>query len=88
MTLPIIKIASPDSGGFTGMVVLRAAKFGETPDSLIVEYLMGQASEETYVDFVTVASTGADTGVHKGKYMGSVARGVIQKSNLNVIYFS
>ena len=54
-----------------------------------MDYLMSCASEETYVDFVGVGNTGADFSAHlaDSKYLGSVANGVIRKSNLNVLFF-
>ena len=57
-------------------------------DQIIVDYLMASASEESYIDFVAVGNVGADFSHHSGdhRYLGSVASGVIRKSNLNVLF--
>jgi len=59
-------------------------------DQIIVDYLMSASSEDTYIDFVAVGNQGADMTNHMDdkKYLGSVANGVIRKSNLNVIFFA
>lgn len=55
----------------------------------IVNYLMKCDTNETYVDFVAVANQGADFSSHLDKrYLGSVANGIIRKSNLNVLFIA
>ena len=50
---------------------------------------MDCATEETYVDFVALGNVGADFSIlSERKFLGSVAKGVIKKSNLNVIFFA
>lgn len=74
----------------TTFVTLKKKSATEGIDQAIVDYLMSCASEDTYVDFVAVGNTGADFSSHLGdkKYLGSVANGVIRKSNLNVLFFA
>jgi hypothetical protein len=62
----------------------------DTVDQTIVDHLMSSATEKTYIDFVAVGNNGADFSNHlqDKKYLGSVANGVIRKSNLNVLFFA
>lgn len=62
----------------------------ETVDQTIVNYLMSCAEHHNYIDFVAVGNHGADFSNHLDdkKYLGSVANGVIRKSNLNVLFFA
>ena len=53
----------------------------------IVEYLMGESSIDTYVDFVVIGNQGADFSSHSDKrYIGRVAEGVIKNSHLNCLF--
>jgi hypothetical protein len=51
---------------------------------------MSSASKENYIDFLAVGNTGIDYSNHTSdsRYIGSVAGGVIRKSNLNILFFS
>jgi nucleotide-binding universal stress UspA family protein len=51
---------------------------------------MSCAVDNNYIDFVAVGNNGADFSnhLHDKKYLGSVANGVIRKSNLNVLFFA
>lgn len=53
----------------------------------ILDYLMGETSEDTYVDFVVVGNNGADFSSHSDKrYIGKVAEGVIKNTHLNTLF--
>lgn len=55
----------------------------------IVNFLMNQATPDTYIDFVAVGNNGADFSSHSDKkYLGSVANGIIRNSNLNVLFIA
>ena len=61
----------------------------EHASETIVQYLMDSVSDETYVDFVAVGNNGCDVSAHSSAhYLGSVASGVIKKSNLNVLFIA
>jgi nucleotide-binding universal stress UspA family protein len=51
---------------------------------------MACGADHNYIDFVAVGNHGADFSNHLDdkKYLGSVANGVIRKSNLNVLFFA
>ena len=75
--------------GLTRFVTLRIENVMDTVDKTIVDFLMASASDDNYIDFVAVGNNGADFSNHSdAKYLGSVARGVITKCNLNVIFFA
>ena len=76
--------------GLSKFIVLKKHSTTDTVDQVIVDYLMQCSSEDTYIDYVAVGNTGADFSNHVGdhKYLGSVANGVIRKSNLNVLFFA
>ena len=70
-------------------MALRIENVMDTVDKTIVDYLMASACESDYIDFVAVGNNGADFSNHSDtRYLGSVARGVITKCNLNVIFFA
>jgi hypothetical protein len=51
---------------------------------------MSSASQDNYIDYLAVGNTGTDIKNHQGdhRYIGSVAGGVIRKSNLNILFFA
>ncbi len=85
----VASILSGNSDIDTKFIVLKKEKAHDTADEIIVKYLMSSASEDNYIDFVGVGNTGIDHHIHAGdkKYLGSVASGVIHKSNLNVLFY-
>jgi hypothetical protein len=69
-------------------MVLKQENPLQSVDEIIVKYLMSCTRESNYFDFITVGNTGLDFLKHKKdeKYLGSVANGVIRKTNLNIIF--
>ncbi len=70
-------------------VVLKKEKAHDSADEIIVNYLMSCSTDSNYIDFVGVGNTGTDFHNHTAdkKYVGSVAGGVIRKTNLNVLFY-
>jgi hypothetical protein len=70
-------------------VALKKEKPHDSVDEIILKYLMSCGSAENYIDFIAIANTGVDLKNHvDGRYIGSVAGGVIRKSNLNILFFA
>lgn len=53
-----------------------------TRDDTILEYV--HDSETDYVDFFVVSHHGTGSGKHTGKYIGRVAKGIVEKAKSNV----
>ncbi len=70
-------------------MVLKKEKPHDSIDEIILNYIMSSASQDNYIDFLAVGNTGNDIKNHTGdhRYIGSVAGGVIRKSNLNILFF-
>ena len=71
-------------------MVLRKEMPHDSIDEIILSYIMSSASQENYIDFLAVGNTGIDFTNHTmdTRYIGSVAGGVIRKSNLNILFFA
>ena len=70
-------------------MALKKEKPHDSVDEIILKHLMSCGASENYIDFIAVANTGIDHKNHTDiKYIGSVAGGVIRKSNLNILFFA
>jgi hypothetical protein len=77
-------------GSNAKFVALRKEKPHDSIDEIILNYLMSCGSAENYIDFIAIANTGVNLKNHSGdsRYIGSVAGGLIRKSNLNILFFA
>ena len=76
------------SHGIARFVSLEVSDPMGNAASTICDYLTKCTSDDEFIHFVAVGNTGADFSSHDNKkYMGSVARGVIEKTRINTLFF-
>ena len=69
-------------------ITLKVPESKGTVANTICDYLTQCTADDNFVHFVVVGNNGADYSSHDNhKYMGTVAREVIEKTRINTLFF-
>jgi len=70
-------------------IVIISPKSSQTIKACVKEWLLSQAEDDRYIDFISIGARGSNAGEATGgpeDFLGSVARAMISMRKLNVIF--